>query len=90
MSQESTHTHVSAANPDTVKSPRRDLKQTHLQKSLDDKLDSEIVCFNGFISVVLLQKLSHRFGSSANGISLETSRGKKMMSGSLEETSFTE
>lgn len=53
------------------------MKQPDLEKSLDDKFNSQIIRFNGLIGVVFLQELTHRFGSSANGISLETLRGKR-------------
>lgn len=54
-----------------VKSDTKLLRETHLKKSLDDKLNSQIICFDGFISVVFLQEFTYRFSSSANGISLE-------------------
>lgn len=61
----------------TGRSHWRDVKGTHLKKCLDDKLDGEIICFNGFIGVVFLQEFTHGFGSSANGIGLETLREGK-------------
>lgn len=54
-----------------MKSDTKLLRETHLKKSLDDKLNGQIICFNGFISIVFLQEFTYRFSSSANGISLE-------------------
>ncbi|KAI1233494.1 hypothetical protein IHE44_0004675 [Lamprotornis superbus] len=42
---------LSEVNLDTVKSHRRDVKQPHLKKSLDDKFNSQIIRFNGLISL---------------------------------------
>lgn len=75
------HIHIQEVNVDTLKSPRRDVKRPHLEKSLDDKFNSQIIRFNGLISVVFLQELTHRLGSSANGISLETLRGNRKWMG---------
>ena len=33
--------------------------QTYFQEGLDNQLNSQIICFNGFVSVILLQEFTH-------------------------------
>lgn len=44
---------------------------TYFQQGLDNQLNSQTVRFNGFVGVILLQKLTHRFGAPAYSIGLE-------------------
>lgn len=45
--------------------------QTYFQEGLDNQLNGQIVCLDGFVSVILLQKLTHRLGTPAYSISLK-------------------
>ena len=45
--------------------------QTYFQEGLDNQLNGQVVCLDGFVSVILLQKLTHGLGAPAYSISLK-------------------